>query len=188
MQNCAVCHGVTGAGNGPISKSMAKKPANFTRPFYGAYGDAMWFYRVSEGVAGTRMPRWNKTLSEQDIMYLVAFLKTLPRSGNTPASDIEVVGFGQLDDPTQMDQNYNEITTLDRLHEAYTEGHLERNAPIYGGGRHWGAHRVLAANLAPATLQPLPFAVYFLWWPQGLCCGLLNPGTWMALKTPSTAC
>jgi len=134
MQNCAVCHGVAGKGNGPISKSMTKKPANFTRPYYTAFSDAMWFYRVSEGVAGTRMPRWNKTLSEQDIMYLVAYLKTLPRDGSVAASEIETVSFDQLDDPKQMEDNYKQISELDHLYEKYAEGHSE--APVYGGGRH----------------------------------------------------
>jgi cbb3-type cytochrome c oxidase subunit II len=54
-QNCAVCHGLEGWGNGPNSLSLEKKPANFSRAFFKQYPDEMWFYRISEGVAGTRM-------------------------------------------------------------------------------------------------------------------------------------
>lgn len=78
-QNCAACHGLEARGNGPNSISLTKKPANFTRPFYKQYSDEMWFYRVSEGVVGTRMPRFNLILTEEERWYLVAYLKTLPQ-------------------------------------------------------------------------------------------------------------
>lgn len=77
-QNCAACHGLEGKGNGPNSLSILKKPANFTRPFFKQYGDEMWFFRISEGVPGTRMPRFNLKLTEEERWYLVAYLKTLP--------------------------------------------------------------------------------------------------------------
>ncbi len=128
MQNCAVCHGVTGRGNGPMSATMLKKPANFTRPFYKAYKDSMWYWRVKEGVAGTRMPRWERSLSEQQMAYLVAFLKTLPTDGIEPAAAIETVKYSQLDDPDMMSENYNQIEELDQLHRD--------SRYVYGGGRH----------------------------------------------------
>jgi cbb3-type cytochrome oxidase cytochrome c subunit len=129
MQNCAVCHGVTGRGNGPISASMIKKPANFTRPYYKAYKDSLWFWRVKEGVAGTRMPRWGRSLSEQQMAYLVAFLKTLPADPNVPSGQIEVTRYSQLDQPDLMTHNYNEISELGEMHEADA-------THTYGGGRH----------------------------------------------------
>lgn len=78
-QNCAVCHGLNGLGNGPNALAMAKKPANFSRPFYKSYSDMTWYYRVAEGVPGTRMPRWKLKLEPQQMWYLVAYLKTLPQ-------------------------------------------------------------------------------------------------------------
>jgi mono/diheme cytochrome c family protein len=128
MQNCAVCHGVSGRGNGPISSTMLKKPANFTRPFYRAYKDSMWFWRVKEGVAGTRMPRWGRSLSEQQMAYLVAYLKTLPTDGSQPSAQLEVNRYGQLDSPDTMSGNYEEIERLDVVRHG--------NPYIYGGGRH----------------------------------------------------
>ena len=128
MQNCAVCHGVTGRGNGPISSSMIKKPANFTRSYYGAYTDALWYWRVKEGVAGTRMPRWGRTLSEQQMGYLVAFLKTLPTNGSVPSGQLETTNYSQLDQPEPMSANYNEIEKLSELHAS--------SPYVYGGGRH----------------------------------------------------
>jgi cbb3-type cytochrome oxidase cytochrome c subunit len=82
-QNCAACHGLTAQGNGPNSIALEKKPANFTRPFYKQYDDKFWMYRVSEGVPGTRMPRWNEILTEEQRWYLVAYLKTIPKGRTT---------------------------------------------------------------------------------------------------------
>jgi hypothetical protein len=107
---------------------MIKKPANFTRPFYGAYKDSLWYWRVKEGVAGTRMPRWGRTLSEQQMAYLVAFLKTLPTDGSIPSGQLEVTQYAQLDQPDLMSHNYNEIEHLSELHEM--------SPYVYGGGRH----------------------------------------------------
>ena len=78
-QNCAVCHGTNGLGNGPNALAMNKKPANFSRPFFKAYSDKTWYYKVAEGVPGTRMPRWKLKLQPEQMWYLVAFLKTLPQ-------------------------------------------------------------------------------------------------------------
>ncbi len=79
QQNCATCHGTHGLGNGPNAIAIGKKPANFSRPFYKDYDDVTWFWRVSEGVPGTRMPQWERLLTAEQRWYLVAFLKTIPR-------------------------------------------------------------------------------------------------------------
>ncbi len=89
QQNCATCHGTHGLGNGPNAIAIAKKPANFSRPFYKDYDDVTWFWRISEGVAGTRMPQWGKLLTEEQRWYLVAFLKTLPRENEVYPKDYE---------------------------------------------------------------------------------------------------
>jgi cbb3-type cytochrome c oxidase subunit II len=78
-QNCAACHGLEGRGNGPNSISLEKKPADLTRPFYKQYPDEFWFYRISEGVAGTRMPRFGEILTEEQRWYLVAYVKSLSK-------------------------------------------------------------------------------------------------------------
>ncbi len=96
-QNCAACHGLEAKGNGPNSISLTKKPANFTRPFYKQYSDEMWFYRVSEGVVGTRMPRFNLILTEEERWYLVAYLKTLPKDSEDTIDKLD-----QLDKADQI--------------------------------------------------------------------------------------
>lgn len=78
MQNCAGCHGFRGTGNGSASIQMVVKPSNFTHARYNKFSDLYWFYKISEGVPGSGMPRWAENLSEDQRWELVAFLKTLP--------------------------------------------------------------------------------------------------------------
>lgn len=128
VQNCAQCHGASGRGNGPVSSSMVKKPANFTRSFYSVYSDAMWFWRVAEGVPGTRMPKWQRSLSDEDMLYLVAFLRTLPTNGDETEKSVETIEFSQLDKPEELDHNFRFIDELN-------QDPFGRNNPYYGGGR-----------------------------------------------------
>lgn len=92
-QNCAVCHGTNGLGNGPNALAMNKKPANFSNPFYKSYSDKTWYYKVAEGVPGTRMPRWKLALQPEQMWYLVAYLKTLPQD-----KEIIIEPFQSIDD------------------------------------------------------------------------------------------
>lgn len=98
-QNCAACHGYDGRGEGPNALSLEKKPPNFSRPYYKQYSDEMWFYRISEGVPGTRMPRWGDggsltdpragILSHEQRWYLVAYLKTLQKDQEETVNNID---------------------------------------------------------------------------------------------------
>jgi len=57
-------------------------PANFTLPRFKSYSEAKWFWRISEGIPGTRMPRWKLLLNEEQRWYLVRWLQYL--SGSNP--------------------------------------------------------------------------------------------------------
>ena len=88
-QNCAACHGLEGRGNGPNAITLEKKPPNLTRDFYKQYPDEFWFYRISEGVTGTRMPRFQEILSAEQRWYLVAYLKTLPKDHEETINNLD---------------------------------------------------------------------------------------------------
>jgi mono/diheme cytochrome c family protein len=99
QQNCSGCHGLDGFGEGPNARSLEKKPPNLTRPFYKQYSDEFWFYRITEGVPGTRMPRWGDggsltdprsgTLTHEQRWYLVAYLKTLPKDKEVTVNKLD---------------------------------------------------------------------------------------------------
>jgi len=110
-QNCTVCHGLEGWGNGPNAITLEKKPANFSRPFYKQYPDEFWFYRISEGVPGTRMPRFNEILTEEQRWYLVAYLKTLQRDQEVTINNVDQLNkVDEVKLPTLSNQQYEPHT------------------------------------------------------------------------------
>jgi len=76
-QNCAICHGLEGDGRGPayLHGAMAKPPANFWEDRFDGYDDPMWLWRVRDGIPGTQMPPWRLSLTDEQIFYVMQFLK-----------------------------------------------------------------------------------------------------------------
>jgi cbb3-type cytochrome c oxidase subunit II len=110
-QNCAACHGLEARGNGPNSISLEKKPANLTRPFFKQYPDEFWFYRISEGVPGTRMPRFGEVLTEEQRWYLVAYVKTLQKDQEEVVNSLDQLNkVQQVRLPVLTDQEYEPHT------------------------------------------------------------------------------
>lgn len=126
QQNCATCHGTHGLGNGPNAISLAKKPANFSRPFYKDYDDVTFFWRITEGVPGTRMPQWGKLLTEEQRWYLVAFLKTLPRE-----NEVYPKGYETLDPEKWNEQQKISASELNSQKPAMI---IETKGPPPGAG------------------------------------------------------
>jgi len=126
QQNCATCHGTNGLGNGPNAIAIAKKPANFSRPFYKDYDDVTWFWRVSEGVPGTRMPQWGKLLTEEQRWYLVAFLKTLPRE-----TEVYPKGYESIDPEKWVEVNKTSAAELNSVKPAEI---IKTDGPPPGAG------------------------------------------------------
>ncbi len=83
-QNCALCHGEDGGGNGPRSAALSPRPADFRDP------DWRWrtsarraYYVIREGQRGTPMASW-RGLSEDDTWDLVAYIFSLPEAPGPP--------------------------------------------------------------------------------------------------------
>jgi cytochrome c oxidase cbb3-type subunit II len=138
-QNCAVCHGTNGLGNGPNALAMAKKPANFSRPYYKAYNDKTWYYRVAEGVPGTRMPRWKLKLEPEQMWYLAAFLKTLPQEREVIIQDYQTID--DMDWEKQSPLPSRLVETYKKIGRMKTEGTYKPNPGgeiegLSGGGGH----------------------------------------------------
>ncbi len=76
--NCALCHGGLDRKPSPLANSFYPPPPNLvTDP----PDDPEWhiFYAIRTGVRYTGMPAWEKTLSEQDIWKVTAFLSHLEK-------------------------------------------------------------------------------------------------------------
>jgi copper transport protein len=76
LANCAACHGVNGDGDGPTAAGWLPplRPLGEEVP---NLSDGALAYRIAVGSAGTRMPAFASTLSENDRWDLVNYLRTL---------------------------------------------------------------------------------------------------------------
>lgn len=90
--NCSSCHGPKGAGDGPLSAGLQPAPAKHAD---GAYMNALTnehlFKVVKEGGAAVgksaTMAPWGTSMSDEEIMGLVAFMRGLadpPYTGTMP--------------------------------------------------------------------------------------------------------
>lgn len=75
--NCAVCHGDGGLGDGPTAESLPTKPANLTEAHVQALSDGALFYIISHGKPDTPMPPWENVLEEEERWQVINFLRTL---------------------------------------------------------------------------------------------------------------
>jgi len=74
--NCEVCHGPKGDGNGPTAKTLTIKPANFTDPkLMSMETDGSLFWKMSKGRGA--MPTWEDQLSETERWQLVLYIRSL---------------------------------------------------------------------------------------------------------------
>jgi high-affinity iron transporter len=88
LSQCANCHGATGNGQGVFAEHLRSKAADLTQPQgLAKRADADLFTIVSDGVAGTPMPAFARTLSDDYRWKAVAFLRTLSLGGpSTPTN------------------------------------------------------------------------------------------------------
>ncbi len=76
-QDCAVCHGEAGYGDGPGARQLPRKPADLTAKHTGDHtaGDLFWW--LTHGIKGSPMPGFGDRLSGEDRWDLINFLRAL---------------------------------------------------------------------------------------------------------------
>jgi mono/diheme cytochrome c family protein len=87
LADCAVCHGVSGNGQGTTQPRFGLKVVDFTdRAKMQSLAPQYLFWRVSEGgrvepfrAQGSIMPAWKFQLSDAQRWQLVAYVRTLAR-------------------------------------------------------------------------------------------------------------
>lgn len=106
QDQCVSCHGVTGAGDGPLAAQLDPSPIAFTDPDRAQSRSPLALYQsTSLGVAGTSMPSFDQ-LSEQDRWALAYYVSTLSydpamRANGKALWQADVSRFG-LADLTQL--------------------------------------------------------------------------------------
>lgn len=76
MVNCAVCHGATGRGNGPMAERFAvtgaTPPVDYTSPRVRGRTDGELFFNITNGIG--LMPRFGPLLTTDERWALVQFI------------------------------------------------------------------------------------------------------------------
>jgi cytochrome c553 len=79
VDNCAVCHGFADNKETVIGSGLNKKPNLFAEEDWSQDADGLVYWFIDRGVRLTGMPSFNKTLSEEQIWKLVAFIKNIKK-------------------------------------------------------------------------------------------------------------
>jgi copper transport protein len=75
-ENCAMCHGQSGRGDGPIGLTLNPRPADLTiHSVPGVHTDGRLFEWISQGVPGSPMPAFEETLSEDDRWHIINYMR-----------------------------------------------------------------------------------------------------------------
>jgi mono/diheme cytochrome c family protein len=74
--HCAMCHGQTAEGNGPVAAFLANRPANLTTPVVQSKSDGSIFLTITNGIDG-KMPPLNENLTVPERWDVVNFIRTL---------------------------------------------------------------------------------------------------------------
>lgn len=78
-ERCAICHGVSGKGDGPAGKALNPPPADFTDNVWKhGSSDGEIFMVITEGVKNTGMSSF-KDVKEEDRWHLVNYIKTFSK-------------------------------------------------------------------------------------------------------------
>jgi putative copper export protein/mono/diheme cytochrome c family protein len=76
-QHCQACHGVTGAGDGPAAAMLRPRPSDLRVHMAAGHTDGQLYFWITEGFAGTAMPAYRTTLSEEERWHVLNFIRTL---------------------------------------------------------------------------------------------------------------
>lgn len=73
-QNCTVCHGKLGHGDGPAAASLPMRPADLTEHLlHHREGELLWW--IQHGISGTPMPGFGGLIGEEGLWDLLNYLR-----------------------------------------------------------------------------------------------------------------
>ena len=86
MQLCALCHGANGNGYGEFSYRMVPKPADLTNTKIMNKSYTELEAVIRDGIKGTAMAPWNKTLDTVQRNQIVGYIRYLALQRNYQAN------------------------------------------------------------------------------------------------------
>lgn len=118
---CAQCHLTPGQPGTELSRGLYPSPPNLTKKIT---DPAEAFWTIKHGIKASGMPAWGKSMSDQDIWSMVAFLQQLPKidaaayakivgssaghshQGQGPANHVEPMGAHAMPAATETKDNH----------------------------------------------------------------------------------
>jgi len=105
FKRCVWCHGVEGGGDGPSADRLFTRPRNFIQGTFKIRTtdsgelpmESDLIKTVKNGLQGSAMPAWGEFLSEDEIVSVVNFVKTLVQDrdfNDTEDEEVNVQDFG----------------------------------------------------------------------------------------------
>ena len=76
QQYCAVCHGKSGLGNGPMAKATTPPASKLTVREVREMSEERLFDAIANGV-GSAMPAWRGLLTDQQLLDVMAYVRSL---------------------------------------------------------------------------------------------------------------
>ncbi len=77
QENCALCHGPAGLGDGPSAVGLNPAPVNFAAGHTATHSDGDLFYWIQNGITGSAMPAYGETYTDEEIWHLVNYVRRL---------------------------------------------------------------------------------------------------------------
>ncbi len=98
FKRCVWCHGVEGGGDGPSADRLFTRPRNFIQGTFKIRWtdsgelplDRNLIDTVKNGLPGSAMPPWGEVLSNEEIVSVIQFVKTLVQDRDFADEDEEV--------------------------------------------------------------------------------------------------
>jgi copper transport protein len=75
QQNCTICHGLGGRGDGPLARTLNPRPADL-RVHVSQHSEGQLWLWISDGVPGTAMPAFRGSFSDEDRWNLINYLES----------------------------------------------------------------------------------------------------------------
>ena len=83
-ENCAICHGDTGRGDGLAGIALNPRPADFRVHLAAGHTDGQLFDWMTNGFPGTAMPKFKDQLSEEDRWNVLNYIQQSFGPGASP--------------------------------------------------------------------------------------------------------
>jgi mono/diheme cytochrome c family protein len=75
-QDCPLCHGENGRGDGPLAAGLRPPPADFRVHMAAGHTDGQLFDWITNGYPGSAMPAYRDRLTEEERWYLITFMRS----------------------------------------------------------------------------------------------------------------